>query len=53
MQSKKYCLHNNYAINNKYEVIMQSVRTFVDYVKNIYHLKLANPLTKRTLLIIG
>ena len=31
----------------------QSVRTYVELVKNICHIKLANPLTKRTLLIIG
>ena len=29
------------------------VRTYVDHVKNIYHLELANPWTKRTLLVIG
>ena len=28
------------------------VRTYVNYVKNICHLELANPLTKRTLLVI-
>ena len=31
----------------------QCVRTYVELVKNICHIKLANPLTKRTLLIIG
>ena len=30
-----------------------NVRTYVDYVKKIYHLELVNPLTKRTLLVIG
>ena len=29
------------------------VRTYVDHVKNICHLELANPLTKRTLLVIA
>ena len=29
------------------------VRTYVDHVKNICHLELANPLTKRILLVIG
>ena len=29
------------------------VRTYVDYVKNICHLELANHLTKCTLLVIG
>ena len=29
------------------------VRTYVDHVKNICHLELANLLTKRTLLVIG
>ena len=29
------------------------VRTYMDHVKNIYHLELANPLTKRILLVIG
>ena len=29
------------------------VRTYVKHVKNICHLELANPLTKRTLLVIG
>ena len=28
------------------------VRTYVDHVKNIHHIKLANPLTKRILLVI-
>ena len=28
------------------------VRTYVDHVKNIRHLELANPLTKRILLVI-
>ena len=32
---------------------MLFVRIYVDHVKNIYHLELANPLTKRTLLVIG
>ena len=30
----------------------KSVRTYVNHVKNICHLELANPLTKRTLLVI-
>ena len=30
-----------------------NVRTYVDHVKNICHLELANPLTKHTLLVIG
>ena len=29
------------------------VRTFVNHVGNICHLELTNPLTKRTLLVIG
>ena len=29
------------------------VRTYVNHVGNICHLELANPLTKRTLLVIG
>ena len=29
------------------------VRTYVNHVRNICHLELANPLTKRTLLVIG
>ena len=29
------------------------VRTYVEYVKNICHLVLANPSTKRTLFVIG
>ena len=31
----------------------QSVRTYVELVKNICHIKLADPLTKYTLLVIG
>ena len=30
----------------------EHVRTYVNHVRNIYHLELANPLTKRTLLVI-
>ena len=29
------------------------VRTYVNHVRNIGHLVLANPLTKRTLLVLG
>ena len=29
------------------------IRTYVDHVKNICRLELANPLTKQTLLVIG
>ena len=32
---------------------IKSVRTYVDHVKNICHLELANLLTKHTLLVIG
>ena len=31
---------------------MENVRTYVNHVRNICHLELANPLTKRTLLVI-
>ena len=32
---------------------VKDVRTYVNYVRNICHLELANPLKKRTLLVIG
>ena len=32
---------------------MLIVRTYVNHVRNICHLELANPMTKRTLLVIG
>ena len=33
--------------------MMFSVRTYVNHVRNINHLELANPLTKHTLLVVG
>ena len=35
-----------------YDTNNYTVRTYVELVKNIYHVELANPLTKRTLLVI-
>ena len=33
-------------------MVLVFVRIYVNHVKNIYHLELANPLTKCTLLVI-
>ena len=35
-----------------YDTNNYTVRTYVELVKNIYHVELANLLTKRTLLVI-
>ena len=50
-----YIDKDNVANSIDNEAIIQdgSVRTYVNHVKNICHLKLAYPLTKRTLLVIG
>ena len=36
-----------------YDTNNYTIRTYVELVKNICHVELANPLTKRTLLVIG
>ena len=41
------------AINSLALNCVIPVRTYANYVKNICHLSLANPLTKQTLLVIG
>ena len=38
---------------SKVEAVVGLIRTYVELVKNICHIELANPLTKRTLLVMG
>ena len=39
--------------NDKERVVILNVRTYVNHVRNICHLELANPMIKCTLLVIG
>ena len=39
--------------NYKERIVILNVRTYVNHVRNICHLELANPMTKCTLVVIG